>query len=141
MSILLNERGNPEPSPDVQRRLRGIHPRLSLRFMQSAPSHWGVTLGWGDDDPRKERVRTGQTPLDRAFDIIGYLPMNASVDEAPAYLSRMFREYPLDHVRSIADHITNFNATEPVREAAEAAAAEVLDRANPAGTPKGRRRK
>jgi hypothetical protein len=141
MTILLNERGNPEPSPDIQRRLRGIHPRLSLRFMQSAPGNWAVTLGWGDDDPRKERVRTGLTSLDRAFDIIGYLPMNASVDEAPAYLSRMFRTYPLDHVRSIADHIANFNATEPLRDAVEAATADVLDSANPAGTPKARRRK
>jgi hypothetical protein len=141
MTILLNERGNPEPSPDVQRRLRGVHPRLSLRFVEVAPSSWAVALEWADDDPRRERVRNGTLPLGSAYDIIGYLPMGASVDEAPAYLSRMFREYPLDHVRSIADRIADFNATEPVREAVQAAAAEVLDSANPAGTPKGRRRK
>lgn len=141
MAILLNERGNPEPSPEIQRRLRGIHPRLSLRFMQSAPSHWAVVLGWDENEPRRERIRSGEIPLTSAIDIIGYLPIDASVDEAPGYLGRMFRTYPSENVQSIADHIANFNATEPLRDAVEAAAADVLDSANPAGTPKARRRK
>lgn len=140
-AILLNERGTPEPSLDIQRRLLAIHPRLSLKYVSVAPSHWAVTLGWDDSDPRKERVRTGKLPLDSAYDIIGYLPMDAAVDEAPAYLSRMFREYPLEHVRNIADHVRHFNDTQPVEAAVQAAAAEVLDSANPASTKKRRGRK
>jgi hypothetical protein len=140
-AILLNERGNPEPSPEIQRRLRGIHPRLSLKYVVVAPSHWAVTLGWEDNDPRNERVRTSQLDIGFAYDIIGYLPMDASVDDAPGYLGRMFRTYPSENVQSIADHIENFNATEPLQAAIESAATEVLDSANPAGTPKARRRK
>lgn len=141
MTILLNERGTPEPSPDIQRRLRAIHPRLSLKYVTAAPSHWAVTLGWDDSDPRNERVRTGKLPIGSAYDIIGYLPMDAGVDDAPGYLARMFRQYPMEHVQSIADHVAQFNATAPVQQAVESAVAEVLDSANPAGTPKARRRK
>ena len=139
-AILLNERGTPQPSLDIQRRLQAIHPRLSLRFVVVAPSHWAVTLAWDDSDPRKEQVRNGTLSLDSAYDIIGYLPMDASVDEAPAYLSRMFREYPIDHVRNIADHVRHFNDTQPVEAAVQAAASAVLDSANPASTPKRQRR-
>lgn len=140
-TILLNERGNPEPSPDIQRRLGAIHPRLSLKYVEVAPSHWAVTLGWDDGDPRKERVRNGTLDIASAYDIIGYLPMDAGVDDAPGYLSRMFRTYPMEEVQSIADHIPKFNATAPAQQAVEAAVAEVLDSANPAETPKARRRK
>lgn len=140
-AILLNERGIPEPSLDIQRRLRAIHPRLALRFVIVAPSSWAVTLAWDDNDARKEKVRAGTVSLDSAYDIIGYLPMDASVDEAPAYLSRMFREYPVEHVRNIADHVANFNATAPVQAAVEAATSAVLDSANPTAAPKRRGRK
>lgn len=139
--VLLNSAGVPEPSSEVQRRLRAIHPRLSLKYVVVAPSSWAVTLEWAENDERRERVRTGRLDPASAYDIIGYLPMDAAVEEAPAYLSRMFREYPLDHVRNIADHVENFNATAPVQAAVEAAAAAVLDNANPTAAPKRRGRK
>jgi hypothetical protein len=139
-AVLLNERGMPEPSPEVQRRLRAIHPDLSLRYVLSAPSAWAVALTWGENDRRREMVRKGELPLDATYDIIGYLPMDASPDEAPAYLSRMFRQFPREDVKGIADHVIDFNAIEPVEKAVRQAAAEVLDSSNPAGTPKKRRR-
>ena len=62
-----------------------------------------------------------------AHDIIGYLPMLCSVDEAPGYLERTFRQYPKDEVRRMADFVEQFNATQPISQAADAALTEALD--------------
>jgi hypothetical protein len=141
MPVLFNSAGVPEPSPEVQRRLRAIHPRLKLAFVQHAPSAWAVRMTWDENDPRYAQVQSGRLPPDRAVDTIGYLPMDATADDAPGYLARMFRQYPVDAVQSLVDRVTAFNATAPVQAAAEAAIADVLDSSNPVAAPKASRRR
>lgn len=116
----------------IQRRLREIHGGLHLRFVQGM---WGVCLTWADNDTRREWIRTEYYDPSKAWDIIGYLPMDCPPDSAPGYLAKMFREYPREDVNRMLDAMEQLNA-QPAQAAVEAAIAEVLDGADPSGTAK-----
>jgi hypothetical protein len=125
--VLLNSAGQPEPPTDVVKRLRALHAGLHLKFLEYTAQHWAVCMSWNAEDRRWERVQQGEIGPASAYDIIGYLPLDCGVDEAPAYLERMFRQYPKDEVRNMADHVAAYNETAPVAEAIEAALTEALD--------------
>jgi hypothetical protein len=72
-------------------------------------------------------VQTGQTDPASAYDIIGYVPVDCSVDEAPAHLERVFRTYPKDEVRNMADYVQSYNESAPVDAAIEEALVEALE--------------
>jgi hypothetical protein len=127
VAVLLNSAGQPEPPTHVVARLRAIHAGLRLRFLDHTGEHWAICMDWPPEDRRWEWVQTGETNPTSAYDIIGYLPVQCSADEAPAYLERTFRQYPKDEVRNMADHVADYNATAPVAEAIEAALTEALD--------------
>lgn len=131
MPVLLNSAGRPEPSPEISRRLAAITPRLTLRWLEGIGPSWAVCLAWPEGDRRWERVQTGKTRPDRAFDIIGYLPRECSLDEAPAYLERMLRDYPRDEVRNMTDAVARWNEQEAGKAEVEQAVAEILDSPNP----------
>lgn len=139
MTLVLNALGRPEPSPEIQRRLRTLHPRLSLRYVESSTEHWAVTMGWDEADSRWEHVKKGDIPSSRAADIVGYLPMLCRTDEAPSYLERMLRTYPSDEAKRTADFVSQWNQTVPLQQAVDEAIGEVLDRADPSGTTKTKR--
>jgi hypothetical protein len=141
MALLLNGAGAPEPSPSVTRRLRAIHPGLFLRHIPHAGPMWAVCLTWPDNEPRREHVRSGELPPDRAHDIIGYLPMDASLDEAPAYLEKMFRTYPSESVQRMADMVVQVQQSAVLSAAVDEALGEVLDRPDPSGVSRRRTRK
>ena len=127
MPVLLNSAGQPEPPTDVVKRLRALHAGLHLRFMEYTAQHWAVCMTWDSGDRRWERVQTGKTDPASTYDIIGYLPIDCPVGEAPAYLERMLRQYPKDEVRNMADHVQQYNATAPVDAAIEEALTEALE--------------
>lgn len=137
--VVLNHRGTPEPSSEIQRRLRAVHPRLFLRYVDVFDAHWALCMRWDEHDRRFGDMQQQTLDPDRAFDIIGYLPMDCPPDQAPAYIERSLRQYPVDEVRRIADHVESYNASAPVAEAVDAAIAEVLD--NPIVKKRGRPRK
>ena len=138
--VLFGASGQPEPSPEIQRRLQAIHPDLHLRFVESVNGFWAVCMTLDRNDARWERVQTGQLSVDVMFDIVGYLPMDCSVSEAPPYLERMLRTFPSDEVKKVAEFVTNYNMSSPVAQAAEQAMAEVLDMADPSQTSPKRKR-
>lgn len=138
---LLNHRGNPEPSPEIQRRLQAVHPRLELRFIQGIATHWAICLRWEDNDHRWQHIQSQEVNPNRSIDIVGYLPMDCSLDEAPAHLAKSLRQFPKEEVRRIADYVVEFNEHEALRPAVEAALIEVLDNPDPTGTAKRRPRK
>lgn len=136
--VLLNHLGRPEPSPEVSRRLKAIHAGLHLKFIEDSQGEfWAVCMHWEPEDRRWETVQSGEIAPHRAYDIIGYLPMLCSADEAPSYLERMFRTFPRDDVQRMSDEMSNWN-TGNVREAFESALGEVLDSPDPTGTTKKR---
>jgi hypothetical protein len=137
MPVLLNSAGKPEPPTYVVARLRALHAGLHLRFVEHTGEHWAVCMTWEPEDRRWEQVQQGQTDPTAAYDIIGYLPMLCSADEAPAYLERTLRQYPKDEVRRMADFVQQYNETAPVAAATEAALAEALEQ--PVVRKRGRR--
>ena len=139
MSVLLNSAGQPEPPTAVVRRLRALHAGLHLRYLEHTGEHWAVCMDWQPDDRRWEWVQTGKSDPASAYDIIGYLPMLCSADEAPAYLERVFRQYPKEEVRNMADHVQAYNETAPVAAAIESALTDALETPvapRPRGRPK-----
>lgn len=139
-TVLVNSAGMPEPSPETTRRLRAIHAGLFLRFLGHITTHWAVCLQWSPENPSWARIQSGEVAPDKAHDIIGYLPLDCSADEAPAYLEKMFRAFPRDEVRRMADAVHEHNLTVPAAQAAEQAMAEVMDMADPSQTKPKRKR-
>lgn len=129
--VLLNSAGRPEPSPEISRRLAAITPRLSLRWLEGIGPTWAVCLAWAEGDRRWQWVQSGKTDPGRAFDIIGYLPRDCSLDQAPAYLERMLRDYPRDEVRHMTAAVARWNEHDAGRAEVEQAIAEVLDSPDP----------
>lgn len=140
--VLLNHLGTPEPSPEIQRRLRGVHPKLYLKYMSGGGRHWALCMDWNDNDHRRERIQRRELDPDKAYDIVGFLPMDCNVEQAPAYLEKALRTYPKEEIQRMADDVLNFNMDAPMANAAEQALAEVLDSVDPTGLKKrGRPRK
>lgn len=131
MPVLLNSAGRPEPSPEIARRLAAITPRLTLRWLPGIGETWAVCLKWAEGDRRWQWVQEGKTDMDRAFDIVGYLPRDCSLDEAPAYLSRILRDYPREDVRNMTAAVAKWNEEEAGKEEVEQAIAEILDSPDP----------
>lgn len=127
MPVLLNSAGQPEPPTHVVTRLRALHAGLSLKFLDQTGEHWAVCMAWQPEDRRWEWVQRNETNPNAAYDIIGYLPVDCSVDEAPAHLERVFRQYPKDEVRNMADHVQAYNESAPVDAAIEEALVEALE--------------
>jgi hypothetical protein len=127
VTVLLNSTGQPEPPTHVVKRLRALHAGLSLKFLEHTGEHWAICLAWAPEDRRWEYVQQGATDPGSAYDIIGYLPMLCGPDEAPAYLERTFRQYPKDEVRRMADFVEQFNASQPIDQAADDALTAALD--------------
>lgn len=138
MAILLNERGIPEPSPAIVRRLREVHAGLKLRFVE--PAQWAITLEWAPEDRRWEMIQRQEMTPDAAFDIVGYVPLDCSLEETPTYIANRLRRHRREDVRRMADAVAE-GADAPVQAAVEQAIAEVLDRPDPtAVVPKRRGR-
>jgi hypothetical protein len=84
-------------------------------------------MTWQSEDRRWASVQQGKTDPDATYDIIGYLPIQCSLDEAPAHLERILRQYPRDEVRNMADYVQQYNETAPVGAAIDAALTEALE--------------
>ena len=137
--ILVNPAGIPEPSPEIQRRLRAVHGGLTLRLIDTGVPTWSVCMEWQPDDRRWEWVQKESYDARMAYDITGYLPLGCSVDEAPAHLSKMFREFPRDDIQRLLNSVENYN-TGVVSTAVEAAIGDMLDSADPSTIRRGRGR-
>lgn len=141
MNVLLNAAGTPEPSPELQRRLRGVHPGLGLRFNRGTENAWMITMEWDRADVRWEMVKRQELGAGSAFDIVGYLPMACSLDEAPAYIAQRLRTYPREDVKRMADRVAQYNATTPMKAAVEEAIEGAMAEATTTKRKKGNRTK
>jgi len=140
MTMLVNSVGKPEPSPEIQRRLAAITPGLQLRFLDTIGARWAVTLVWGAEDRRWQWVQEERYDPAAAYDIIGYLPLECSPEEAPPYLERMLRTYPREDVQRMVDGVARWNEQGAGKAEVEQAVAEVLDSPDPTQTTKKRGR-
>lgn len=93
---LVKEDGEPMPSSEVQTFLRAIDHHLFLRAFPflGGTWHWALCEQWGTNDRRREWIRTGETPPDKDFDVVGWPPAELKLktaDDAAAYLAQSLR--------------------------------------------------
>lgn len=126
--LVLNERGGPVPPPDILRRIRAIAPELGLRFNAAFDSsNWAFTRDWPETDARWARVRSQEISRESAYDIIGYLPIDCSVEQAASYVEQHLRNYPLEHVRALHASMQRWNESEVPTQQISALVSESVD--------------
>lgn len=141
MPVLYNSAGRPEPSPEIARRLQAIDPGLKLQWVTGVAGNWAVTMRWPEHSDKWRTVQNGSVSPDRAFDILGWLPMDCSLDDAPALVERMLRTWPVEDVQKLANKVQQWNETQAGQAEVEQAIAEVLDMPDPSAVkPKKRGR-
>lgn len=141
MPVLYNSAGRPEPSPEIARRLQAIDPGLKLQWVTGVAGNWAVTMRWPEHSPKWRTVQSGEVAPDRAWDILGWLPMDCPLDTAPPLIERMLRTFPNEDVQKLANAVGEWNEEKAGQAEVEAAIAEVLDMPDPSATaPKKRGR-
>jgi len=126
--ILLGADGSPQPPQDILRRLQAIDPKLGMKFVDVPGKPWAITLGWGENDRRMGEVRAGKANPADAYDVLGYLPADCSLSEAPAYIGRFFGTYPRADVTQLLAKMDLWNQTSAGGvEEAEQVLAELSD--------------
>jgi hypothetical protein len=131
LSVIVNDRGTPEPPTDVVRRLRAVDPKLTLRW--GPWGAWQLVREWRSGDRRWERVQTERYDPAMAFDVIGHIPNDCSTEQVPAYVERLLREWGnADEAKRMLDQMDHYHTgtatadvQEAVEEAIEATVAEV----------------
>lgn len=138
-TFLVNERGGPVPPADILSRTKTIHAALSLRFMPDLDhSTWALTWEWPDTDSRWARVRSGEISRESAYDIIGYLPLDCTVEQAPSYIEAHLKHYPKEEIRKLHASVTHWNdVTVPAQQVAALLADTLDDVARAERAPKG----
>lgn len=105
------------PPADLLGRLHGrIGADWNLRYLSAS---WAVTRDWPEDDRRREGIKTGDNDPAFAWDIIGYLPVTCSVEEAPAFLERMLKMDTRADVQAKSHVLGDWNALEVPKQMVE----------------------
>lgn len=143
LSVLVNLRGNPEPPGDVVRRLRAVDPKLTIRW--GPWGAWQLVREWRSGDRRWELVQTEQYDPANAFDVIGHIPNDCNVEQVPAYVERLLREWSnADEAKRMLDAMDHYHtgsATEQVQEAVEEAIEATVAEVSSPLVKKGRRKR
>lgn len=126
--LLTSERGGPVPPSDVLQRIHEYSPSLGLRFMPDFDrSRWAFTWEWPAKDLRWARVQSNEIPREAAYDIIGYLPIGCSVDEAGSYVETHLKNYPIEEIRRLHRKTVQWNDTEIPKQQVEQVVTLALD--------------
>lgn len=113
--LLVNTSNTPEPPTDIVERLHRIHPSLGLRFGDGISGiGWKLTWEWPAHDPRWARVLVQDIPPEAAHDVIGYLPMGCTADDAPGYVETHLKHYPREEVSRLRSEMHRWNSHEIV---------------------------
>lgn len=115
--LIRDANGIPMPPMEITQRIKQkIDDALDLRYLSAS---WAITWRWPAEDPRWATVQSGETDPAFAFDIVGYLPITCSLDEAPAYLERSLRECSRDEVRKMVDRVATWNVIDQPKHLVE----------------------
>jgi len=136
LAMVVNLRGNPEPPADVVRRLQAVDPCLSIRWAEQH-KQWAVVRAWPETDRRWAWVRESRYDPKAAHDILGHVPNDCGVDQVPAYVSQLLREWPVAEAKEILSRMDRYNENTEVVQEQVAEATEAVIEAVVA--PKGRK--
>jgi len=101
MSRIVVPGGQSQVPTDVQNRVRAIDPDLFLRptvqgYIDAGANGddykqttvWQLCLKWGQNDPRRERVKRGEYPEEAACDLLCVIPADCPLDQVPGYIAK-----------------------------------------------------
>lgn len=90
----------PAAPSEVVKRLKQVDPRLDLKYVawpsrdganMNLSHQWAIIQRWREDDTRRRMIQLGQMSDDSDFDVITYLPIEVSTEEAFGYFERSLR--------------------------------------------------
>lgn len=127
--VLVRDAGGlPLPPSEIVERCKRIHPSLGLRFASGlAGSGWAITWDWPEHDRRRAWILDGRTDPLMAYDIVGYLPMGCTVDQAPGYIERSLKQYPREEVSRLSARMSHWNNVTVPAEQVKAAIEGTMD--------------
>jgi len=74
----------------LQRWLAALHPELTARWHgDERLGQWGLYLAWPPEDPRRAMVERKEMTATEAVDLLGFLPGDCTIGQAPTYIARM----------------------------------------------------
>jgi len=130
--MILDVAGTPTPPTEVVERLKRIDPHMGLRFIDYHISEengkwWALTWEWPSTDPRQQMIQEGTMAPNDAYDILGHIPLDCSVDNAAGYIESNLRRRRGSHdeVDRLLSRLSEYNRqakkaiTEPILESAE----------------------
>lgn len=133
-SLILSERGTPEPPTEVQRRLAQIDDRLFLAWYPFGPHGqgvWAIRERWAETDPRRQFIQRGEMRADADFDQLGTAPVGCSADDAFAFVVQALRQRAATKGEAdrMLSRVDQYNAAQAARNVApvKARAAELID--------------
>ena len=127
-ALVVGQGGIPIAPSEIVERVKRIHPALNLRFADGIGGvGWSITWEWPETDRRWQWVKDGRTDPAMAYDIIGYLPLDCSLDQAPGYLERSLRDYPREEVSGLVNRMSHWNTVEKPKEQVQALVAATMD--------------
>lgn len=91
-AVLVTAMGTPVPPQDAVRRLKAVDDRLSLEWVPGAWGTQGFVLmrAWAPDDPRWQRVRSGELDPAGARDSIFRFPRDCPLEDISAYVENSY---------------------------------------------------
>lgn len=104
---VLNERGQPEPPSEVVKRLP---PECKIQWvaagMFQGVSYFGIFQKWGPNDPRWQKIQSGEIAPDKCWDLAQMFPRECPPAEMAAYVEHRWgvRNIPKDP-RAEADRL------------------------------------
>lgn len=88
--MLITALNDPIAPPIAQAALASVDPRFHLRWVSGVMRYWAICEHWRENDPRRERIKTGELTPDSAWDVIAFLPLGCSAEEVEGYILREF---------------------------------------------------
>lgn len=96
---VVNELGHPEPPSEVVKRLP---PECRIKWVPGGRfqgvAYFGIFQKWGPNDPRWQKVQSGEVPEDKAWDLAQMFPRECPPAEMAAYVEHRWgvRNIPKD---------------------------------------------
>jgi hypothetical protein len=99
-TMIFQQFAQPAPDPEIVSRLKQIDDRLDLKYMAyphrdyaetNLTQNWTIIQRWRQDDGRRKMIMLGQMSPEDDFDIIAWLPVDCSVEQAFGFFERACR--------------------------------------------------
>ena len=115
MTMLFGLDGTIAPPQEAAKALAAVSPRLGMFLIPFVGgAYWAITEAWGPNDPRRERVRTGEISELDARDIVHSFRGAVSTDDAVSWVREHYgernrSETPMQDAAAVVDDLVKTN--------------------------------